>query len=191
MNKIKAYWTEQYKDYKLTLGLNNDNEVSLMTLDTGAGSTIIGSNILLKCGVNSMENNVDIMNFLNIMQVTPRIFLSATNTRMAAYPCYLENVLLSGVLFTKFYFYLFLGKENLNICLLGNDFIRFCSMSKSINSDIALTDFSFDVYEENFLKDCGSDVVLSVNRIYDELERIESTKDLASAFRYIISHPTR
>ena len=189
--EIVANWNFLSNNYGIKLSTDSSVSETYITFDTGAAVTVLGCNMLFDLGITESRSELAIMRLLTISGITPRVFYSATKTEMLGYPCVIENMKLSGVVIDKFYFYLFLGGDNPDVSLLGNDFLKYCEYTKKLDSDIVITDFNNILYESNFLSETKSKRAFPVNLILDELERIESTKDLASAFRYIISHPTR
>lgn len=189
---MKVIWNDMCLDYKIRLQISDNLDASsMLTFDTGAGATVFGISVLTNERISKSLDIASIFNLLTICNVRPKIFYSATNTKMVAFPCYMQDVILGGEKIDKLYFYLTTGTENPNVALLGNDFIRFCALNKDIDSHINITNFDFDKYEKNFLSGIDNGIVFPVNAIYEEYERIESTKSLASAFQYLLSHPKK
>lgn len=189
---MRAIWNKDSQSYSMKFKSKaNANYNTYLTFDTGAGVTILCLNVLLNEQLFTTNNSLAIFNMLNVSRVKPRVFYSASKTKMSGFPCYMENVVLSGKNLSKFYFYLFVGLDNPNVSLLCNDFISCCAFNKKLNGDIVITDFDFKSYEENFIKDAESDVIFPISSIFNEVERVESTKDIASAFRYFIENAQR
>lgn len=186
---MNAIWNEVNLNYNIGLRLSeNANNGTCLTFDTGAAATILGLNVLLNENIITSDNSQAIFNMLMISNVKPKIFYSASKTKMACFPCFLKDVYLSDYKLDVFYFYLSIGNDNPNVALLGNDFINYCAFKKSIGSDIVITDFDSTGYIKNFIALAESSYIFPVNYIFEEISRIESTKDVASAFRYLISH---
>lgn len=189
---MKVIWNDIGLNYKIDLQLVDVlGSSNMLTFDTGAGATVFGINVLINEKLSESLDSTGVFNLLTLCNVKPKIFYSATNTRMAAFPCCMNNVLLGGEKLDKLYFYLTPGTENPDVALLGNDFIRYCSMSKGIDSNIEITGFDFESYERNFIDNIDGDVIFPIHSIYEEYERIESTKNLASAFQYLVTHPKK
>ena len=75
------------------------------------------------------------------------IFESASGDSIVGYPTTCRNVVIGGVQFRRFHYYLIPSFE-LRKFLLGKDFISCCKFEHAVDGDITVTEFSNGKYEQ-------------------------------------------
>lgn len=187
MSLAKVFWEFGMSCYSINLGVSNKSSSnSILTFDTGAGSTIFGIDVLINEKVSTIIDKDVINNMIVISRAKPSYFSTATKEEIAAYPCCIFNVDLGGLKLDKLYFYLTFADSS--ISLLGNDFINYCGLEKSLRGDIEITSFDFNNYELNFVNNIKGDVIFPVNRIFEKVKMLEETRNIACAYDYIMRH---
>jgi hypothetical protein len=169
--------------YNTLVNLNYKNhERTAFTLDTGASFTTIGSLYLITEKLLSMENILNIGDFFNLMQLTPKIFQDASGKETKRYLCYTQNTIVDNVKFDRFYF--FLDPNPTSVALIGNDIIYNCSLHGE-NDSIILDNFNYEKYlsyvDNIIIKDNLQP--LSLNALFIKLDNYFDIKNTAAYFR--------
>lgn len=182
-------WNSDKYNYTSDLKLPDDM-CNKVVFNTSSKYSILSIDMIFSKEFLSIMRDINIFNYITVFGTSHKIIETDMYTRLACFPCYIEDIILETRNFNKFYFYLLID-TSISMTLLGNDFIRHCSMSKDIDSNIEITDFDFESYERNFIDNIDGDVIFPIHSIYEEYKRIESTKNLTSAFQYLVTHPKK
>lgn len=116
-----------------------DDESLFFQFDTGAHTSLIGLNSI--CDDNG--KNRDILNNLVCREITQIGILfqkpnsrTVTKEEVELYPCCISGISIMGTGSRKLYFHIYLG--DINLPLLGFDFIDDCSIRHSRNGDMEI-----------------------------------------------------
>lgn len=168
----------KFKNFRLPCSLDGFYDSKLekvLVLDTGSVNTIISLRVLLYLGLITESTAFDFVKNLSSSLIGIKTFVSASRHSIDCIPCVLHNIYLGSKFISDFYFYLPLdNKSELN--LLGLDFIRFCSITKTSETKLILHDLNISRYEQNFILGARNTKPLNINFISSE-------KDLAAYFR--------
>lgn len=169
-----------YKYSSFSASLSKDVNTSFspkssIKLDTGASSTVLSIKSLLDLGLIEKENVAELVTLITKSNITASVYNSASGHILYGYPCKLKSIYLDNTYLDEFYFYVVLN-DTLNINLLGNDFIRFCKVSKDIDDSFILSNLDKGLYQQRFESSLGNKQLLDINSLH-------KYKDLAAYFR--------
>ncbi|MCI9078163.1 MAG: hypothetical protein HFH68_04455 [Lachnospiraceae bacterium] len=129
--------------------------------DTGAVQTVIGLKEFLDNGIDIKDELIKSMRLNGINKVT---FTSASNNKIEAYPCKINNIKLGGIELDIFKFYLDIS-DTIVKPLLGMDFIRHCKFSYLPHEDIKAYLLDKTGYDEYIKKEkCSTIFYLDSSR---------------------------
>ena len=153
----KSYFV-RVKDFR------RDTEEIYFQFDTGASLSLIGLNTIC----DDSDTNKEILrkiilreivkNGVDSHQDSPK---TVTEEEVTVYPCMLEGVSIMGTAPITMYFYIYLG--NVNMPLLGYDYVDDCSYRHSIGGNIEIT-----AVAENVGKKYYPERILDFNAILEE-----------------------
>ncbi len=143
---IHFRYNKTTRSYRTSLDIQkNEKDFVSIKFDTGATNTIITTGAL---GFDDVQTSVLLKN-IQEGRLKPKKFTSASGNTFMGYPCYCDNLKIGNVLLKRFYYYIVL--HNNPKALLGDDFICCCTFSHSFKSDIIVTAFHSEEYEQQ----CG------------------------------------
>ena len=143
---IHFRYNKTTRSYRTSLDIQkNEKDFVSIKFDTGATNTIITTGAL---GFDDVQTSVLLKN-IQEGGLKPKKFTSASGNTFMGYPCYCDNLKIGNVLLKRFYYYIVL--HNNPKALLGDDFICCCTFSHSFKSDIIVTAFHSEEYEQQ----CG------------------------------------
>lgn len=124
-----------------------DKNIIYMKFDTGASFTTIPYSLLE--GVIKEKQVTKFKCYNDI-----RIFETASSKTITGVLCSVENASIGGLKFPIFYFYLIFN-TNRTVGLLGYEIIDNCRFSHDIRSDIIVSDFDMNKYQNVTSKFCN------------------------------------
>lgn len=145
------------RSYRTSLDIQkNEKDFVSIKFDTGATNTIITTGAL---GFDSVQAALLLKNIQD-GKLKSNKFTSASGNTFIGYPCYCDNLKIGNIQMKRFYYYIvFHDKPK---ALLGDDFISCCTFSHGFKSDIIVTAFHFEEYEQQCTYDADSVDVFSI-----------------------------
>lgn len=133
------------KAYTLNISnINNAKDDIVMLFDTGAMKTVLPLSLLTEKSLSEEDRKTFENRISN--DITKEKFSSVSGiNNIVGYLCKAENVIISGMHFKTFYYYLIVD-ELCKSALIGDDFISCCRFRHSVNSDIEISDFDEKEY---------------------------------------------
>ena len=140
-----------------------DVEELFFQFDTGASLSLIGLNTICDKSEEKQEKLLKILqeeidkNGIAAYHDNPK---TVTEEEVIVYPCKMEGVSIMGTSTMCLYFYIYLG--NVNMPLLGYDYVDGCSYQHSIGGNIEVL-----AVEDNVGKKYYPEKVIDFNRVLD------------------------
>lgn len=145
---IRFRYNKLTRSYRTSLDIQkNEKDFVSIKFDTGATNTIITTGAL---GFNNIQTAVLLRN-IQESRLKSNKFTSASGNIFTGYPCCCDNLKIGDVFLKRFYYYIVFHDSSK--ALLGDDFISCCTFSHSFKSDIIVTAFHTEEYEQQ----CGYD----------------------------------
>jgi len=155
--------TKNYTGYLENIDIYRDIKIPIK-FDTGAIATIFTTKAL---GLNRDSEKI-ITDRIKQKELKKHKFMSATGHIFYGYPCFCNNVKLDDVFFKQFYYYLVLD-NSISKALIGDDFISCCTFSHSFESDIVVTGFNLEKYQEKCISGANALNVFEILSLEGEL----------------------
>lgn len=133
------------KAYVLNISnINNTKDNIVMLFDTGAMKTVLPLSLLTEKSLDEEDRNTFKSRIRN--DVSKETFSSVSGiSNIEGYLCKAENIMISGMYFKTFYYYLIVD-ELCKSALIGDDFISCCRFEHSVNGDIEISNFDEKAY---------------------------------------------
>lgn len=137
-------------------GLNVDGDILDIKFDTGAVNTIVSLEAIT-------DRDIDKKRLITQLEgkTENKVFRSASGNDMTGYLVCAESIKISAFVLQKFFYYL-VTNVNVNVALLGDDFISHCTFWHDNQADIIVKSFDSMGYESSFNSSIDKYVINSI-----------------------------
>ena len=155
--------------YVRVKNFRRDTEELFFQFDTGAALSLIGLNTICDKSIEDQNILRNIIlkeineNGIEAHQDSPK---TVTEEEVIVYPCRLDGVSIMGTTAVCLYFYIFLG--NVNMPLLGYDYVDDCCYRHSIGGNIEVMAIADNVGRKHYPQK-----IINFNKVLDEYYRIK------------------